>query len=562
MGRQRHFQASLKGLLTLGLLSVSSLMGANKLSVDLQGLPASASVDVIIQFTGPPSQADLAAISQAGGVMRQAMQSIHGALVTVKVGQLNGIAHNPNVLYISPDRKISSSLEFAEPTVNANIAFQYGWTGAGVGVAIIDSGVAFHPDLKGRIVYSESFVPTDSSTNDAYGHGTHVAGIVGGNAFDSTGPNYIYTFRGIAPQANIINLRALDSSGQGSDSSVINAIERAIQLKNTWNIRVLNLSLGRTIAESYTLDPLCQEVEKAWQQGLVVVVAAGNDGRDNSMGTNGYSTIASPGDDPYVITVGAMKDMGTTTRSDDLVASYSSKGPTLLDQVVKPDLVAPGNSVVSALAAGSQLPQRFPGGVVPVSYYFKGGKTNNTSNSSYYFRLSGTSMAAPMVSGAAALLLQRDSTLSPDQVKARLMKAATKNFPSTSVATDPTTGISYTSTYDLFTIGAGYLDVMAALNNTDVATGSALSPTATFDANSGNTFVMAGPDSVWQNSIVWGTTIVWGTNVIANDCAVVWGTSIVWGTATSSAFGIVWGTSVVWGTSNPFPQTVDFYGDK
>src|SRR3954462_6659333 len=376
MGRQRHFQASLKGLLTLGLLSVSSLMGANKLSVDLQGLPASASVDVIIQFTGPPSQADLAAISQAGGVMRQAMQSIHGALVTVKVGQLNGIAHNPNVLYISPDRKISSSLEFAEPTVNANIAFQYGWTGAGVGVAIIDSGVAFHPDLKGRIVYSESFVPTDSSTNDAYGHGTHVAGIAGGNAFDSTGPNYIYTFRGIAPQANIINLRALDSSGQGSDSSVINAIERAIQLKNTWNIRVLNLSLGRTIAESYTLDPLCQEVEKAWQQGLVVVVAAGNDGRDNSMGTNGYSTIASPGDDPYVITVGAMKDMGTTTRSDDLVASYSSKGPTLLDQVVKPDLVAPGNSIVSALASGSQLPQRFPGGVVPVSYYFKAGKPN------------------------------------------------------------------------------------------------------------------------------------------------------------------------------------------
>ena len=161
MGRQRHFQASLKGLLTLGLLSVSSLMGANKLSVDLQGLPASASVDVIIQFTGPPSQADLAAISQAGGVMRQAMQSIHGALVTVKVGQLSGIANNPSINYISPDRKISSSLEFAEPTVNANTAFQYGWTGAGVGVAIIDSGVYYHADLKGRIVYSESFVPGD-----------------------------------------------------------------------------------------------------------------------------------------------------------------------------------------------------------------------------------------------------------------------------------------------------------------------------------------------------------------------------------------------------------------
>ena len=155
-----------------------------------------------------------------------------------------------------------------------------------------------------------------------------MAGIVGGDGTASTGHAYYYTFRGIAPKANLVNLRALDSSGQGTDSSVISAIDRAITLKNAYGIRVINLSLGRMIQESYTEDPLCQAVQRAWQSGLVVVVAAGNYGRDNSMGTYGYGTITSPGNSPYVITVGAMKDMGTISKVDDLIASYSSKGPT------------------------------------------------------------------------------------------------------------------------------------------------------------------------------------------------------------------------------------------
>jgi serine protease AprX len=141
----------------------------------------------------------------------------------------------------------------------------------------------------------------------------------------------------------------LDSNGQGTDSSVIAAIDRAVELKDIYNIRVLNLSLGRTIRETYALDPLCQAVERAWRAGIVVVVAAGNNGRDNSMGTSGYSTITSPGNHPYVITVGAMKDRSTVARGDDEIASYSSKGPTLLDQVVKPDLVAPGNGIISSI---------------------------------------------------------------------------------------------------------------------------------------------------------------------------------------------------------------------
>ena len=264
---------------------------------------------------------------------------------------LSSIAGDSGVKYVSPDRRVTGALEFAEPTVGANIAFQYGWTGNNVGVAVIDSGIAAdHSDIRPRVVYSESFVPSESGTDDPYGHGTHVAGIIGGNGSRSTGPSNNITFRGIAPKANLINMRVLDSNGQGTDSAVIAAIERAIELKSTYGIQVLNLSLGRTIRESYTLDPLCQAVQKAWQAGIVVVVAAGNGGRDQSMGTDGYSTIASPGNSPFAITVGAMNDMKTITRGDDLITSYSSKGPTLLDHIVKPDLVAPGNVIVSALA--------------------------------------------------------------------------------------------------------------------------------------------------------------------------------------------------------------------
>jgi serine protease AprX len=569
-GSTYRVSAWLASLLACAVLPVSSLRAAtDKLSDDLQGLAPGTSLDVIVQFTHTPSPADVASISAQGGIQKASFRNINAGLFHVPVAALQGLARNPAITWICPDRKVAGALEFAEPAINANIALQYGWNGAGVGVAVIDSGVYSHPDLNSRIAYSESFVPGDAGTNDAYGHGTHVAGIVGGNGASSTGNNYNYTFKGIAPAANIINLRVLDANGHGTDSAVISAIDRAIALKSTYGIRVINLSLGRTIQESYTLDPLCQEVEKAWQNGLVVVVAAGNNGRDNSRGTNGYSTITSPGNDPSVITVGSMKDMSTTNRGDDLVASYSSKGPTLLDQVVKPDLVAPGNRIVSALAPNSSIVNLFPGNI-DVSYY----KDNNTVNiSNTYFRLSGTSMAAPMVSGAAALLFQQHPSLTPDQVKARLMKTSTKAFPSISIATDPTTGITYTSTYDLFTIGAGYLDVWAALNSTYAGSGSAASPSAMFDSNTGNTYVVMASGSMWvtgaDTAVVWGTgvihaadtAVVWGTGTVqAADTAVVWGTGVAWGVQAADT-AVVWGTQVVWGTTTVSP-TVTIYGDN
>jgi serine protease AprX len=177
-------------------------------------------------------------------------------------------------------------------------------------------------------------------------------------------------------------------------------------------------------------------------------VAAGNQGRNNTMGTDGYGTITSPGNDPYVMTVGSMKANGTTNIAGDTIASYSSKGPTLFDHYVKPDVVAPGNLVVSTLPAGLTLSNLYPANRI--------GNTN-------YFTLSGTSMATPVVAGAAAMAFGAIPSFTPDQVKAAMMSSATKNnFPTSSVAVDPVTGISYTSYYDIFTIGAGELNIMTA----------------------------------------------------------------------------------------------------
>src|SRR4029077_2689331 len=288
---------------------------------------------------------------------------------------------------------------------------------------------------------------------------------------------YQGVYRGVAPEAQIINLRALDSTGAGTDSSVIAAIQRAIALQSTYNIRVLNLSVGRQVYESYTVDPLCQAVEAAWNAGIVVVVAAGTSGGDNTLGTNGYATIGAPANDPYVITVGASDLHGTGWQSAQTVASYSSKGPTLLDHVVKPDIVAPGNRVVSLLAANTTLPNTYPQyDVYPCNSW--GTTCGSQYGPAQYFRLSGTSMATPAVSGAAALLLQQNSQMTPDQVKARLMKTSWKGYKQYYNAYD-TYGRTYNLQHDVFAVGAGYLDVAAALASTDMAgatNGSAKSP--------------------------------------------------------------------------------------
>src|SRR5437016_4557938 len=154
--------------------------------------------------------------------------------------------------------------------------------------------------------------------------GSDIAGIVAGNGSVSAGPGGFRTYKGIAPNARLLDLRVLDANGVSSDTVLIAAIQRAVELKQQYNVRVINLSVGRPVFESCSLDPLCKAVEAAWANGIVVVTAAGNFGR------NGYATVLSPGNSPHAITVGAMKTMDTASRTDDAIASYSSKGPTYI----------------------------------------------------------------------------------------------------------------------------------------------------------------------------------------------------------------------------------------
>lgn len=406
----------------LNLLGISTLLAvppASKIAPDLQHIDPNTMVDVIIQWRVAPTSGHFQKVHAQGGTDKTQLPFIKGAAFHLPAHALNPLAQDPDIAYISGDRIHTGLLNVAAPTVNAPVAWQAGYVGTGIGVAVIDSGI--NPiDLGTRVVYSQAFGGL-TSTSDDFGHGSHVAGIIGNSGNTSNG-----VYKGIAPNVNILNLRVLDQNGSGTDSAVIAAIQQAIQLRSMYNVRVINLSLGRPVFESYTLDPLCQAVEAAWNAGIVVVTAAGNSGRDNSQGTNGYGTIQVPANDPYVLTVGAMKTMGTVDRSDDLVASYSSKGPSLLDHVVKPDIVAPGNFIVSTVQKNASLYGVYPGNQVYLSTY----TGNTTSNlSPVFYKLSGTSMAAPVVSGAVAVMLSKTPSLTPDLVKARLMKTATKTFP-------------------------------------------------------------------------------------------------------------------------------------
>jgi serine protease AprX len=555
-------------ILVLALLAPLSLFADNsKISPDLQNSTSTSQEQVVVQYA-PGTQLSCSGllgllgcvvndVLKLGGTVLAQLPIVNGLVASLDHNGIVALSNQSNVVYISKDRTLTPFFDNAAPAINASAAWQSNYTGAGIGVALIDSGVNNHPDLAttgllpfSRIVYNKSFVAGDSSAADAYGHGTHIAGLIAGNGLSSTGPLFSQNFKGIAPGAHIVNLRVLDANGSATDSSVIAAINQAISLKSQYNIRVINLSLGRGVFESYKLDPLCQAIEKAWKNGIVVVVAAGNNGR--FLPTSGYATVTSPGNDPYVLTVGSMKTMGTPQRTDDLIASYSSKGPTMLDHIAKPDVVAPGNLLVSTETSNTTLYNTETSNQIPYSAYIYGG---SSSPSKTYFELSGTSMATGVVSGMVADLLQAHPTLTPDQVKARLMKSASKTFPTTSSVYDPASGITYTAQYDVFTVGAGYVDLAAALASTELPSGNAMSPTAIYNSNTGNVYLTSDPSSTWGASQTWSGPAVWGNSQFTGGSSIMWGanttggSSIMWGATTSNGSSIMWGASGLWGNS-------------
>jgi serine protease AprX len=266
---------------------------------------------------------------------------------------------------------------------------------------------------------------TGASGRDGYGHGTHVAGIVAGDAGGG--------FAGMAPGAHLVSLKVLGDAGTGHKSDVIRAIDWAVEHQAAYNIRVINLSLGHPVYESWRDDPLCQAVERATRAGIVVVASAGNFGK-TADGTPVVGGIVSPGNAPSALTVGALNTKGTAVRSDDVMATYSSRGPTRFDGLLKPELAAPGNRVASAAGQGSYLARTYPERVV------------SGSGANAYIELSGTSMAAGVVSGAVALLLEARPDLTPSDAKVALQLTA-----------GPVAGAG------LIEAGAGSLNVVAAL---------------------------------------------------------------------------------------------------
>jgi serine protease AprX len=538
------------------LLVLSASISFAKTAADLKRPAPNTTVRVIAEYSTQPQASHFRRVTDRQGKIHRTYGHMPMAAFDVTEGALAALENDPDVVHISPDREIHATLEHVGASVDLIPLHNYYNSiqrakGGGIGIAIIDSGLdPTQPYFNGflnstsRIVHSESFI--DYTPNDLYGHGTHVAAIASGmdNVTASLPDNLAY-YWGMAPDASLINLKVLDVNGNSNDSTVIYAIDRAIALRRAYNIRVINLSLGRPIFESYKHDPLCRAVEQAWKAGIVVVVAAGNDGRNNSASTSCYGTISAPGNDPYVITVGAANSMQDMDPNNDLMTSYSAKGPTAIDHIVKPDLVAPGNLVISGQARGSTLAMNYPGNRIPISAYTPGG---SDAPSPYYFTLSGTSMATPVVSGAAAFLIDKNPSITPDQVKAKLMLTCRQSFPPTMNVTDTTTGTVYTVAADIFTVGAGMVDLWAAYLDNSMPTGSAASPAAYYDGSSRSIRLNLNSTSaysiIWGSSQGYGSSVIWGSNV--SGSSVIWGSSIIWGSSYVNGFSVIWGSTSPW----------------
>ena len=435
------------------------------------------------------------AVVRSGGSITHDLPIINGFSAKVPASDVPLISRMPGVTSITLDRTTHVQ---STPGVTNNLPSVYktvtrgdklakaGGTGTGVTVALIDTGVTALPDIANSLVT----VTTDPlgqvsaqcinmsgepTCDDTYGHGTFMAGIIAGNGTASLG-KYV----GMAPNAKILSVKIAGATGASDVSTIIAAIQWVVSFKAQYGIGVLNLSLGTDSTQSYSVDPLDYAVERAWQSGIVVNVAASNRGPSSG-------TISDPANDPFVLTVGAIDDKGTNGLGDDVLPNFTSRGPTS-DGMAKPDVVAPGAHIVSLAAPGASITTQFP-----------------STMAAPYRRGSGTSMATAVVSGLVAQMLSLQPTLTPDRVKYELMSTAHSDASS-----------------DVMAVGAGVVDGQAALAaapglaNVGVApstgTGSIAASRGTVGvqlADSANT-VLDGSTNLTAQLTTWDPTILTG----------------------------------------------------
>ena len=442
-------------------------------------------------------------IQQVGGILGHRLSIIDSIAATVPNPALQLLSASALVQHLAFDRMSAGAMERTGPTVGATAVRQaLGYDGSGIGVAVIDSGItSWHDDLADpahagsqRVTQFVDLVNGTPVPYDDYGHGTHVAGIIAGNGFDSGGAR-----SGIAPGAQLVVVKVLDGSGRGRISDVIAGLDYVVTHQGDFNIRLVNLSVAAGVYESYNSDPFTLAAKRAVDRGIVVVAAAGNGGRNQQGGVQ-YGAITAPGNAPWVLTVGASSTMGTINRGDDTIAAFSSRGPTAVDRAAKPDLVAPGVGTESLSVPGSALYNSLSpyllNGTVPTSY-------------SPYLSLSGTSMAAPVVTGTVALMLQANPSLTPNAVKAILQYTA-QTYPN----------------YNALTQGVGFLNARGAV---ELARFFGSPSTVAYPSTAG-----------WSQQLLWGNYRIQGGQLTTDANA--WLVSVVWGAApTSPAQTITWG---------------------
>ena len=362
----------------------------NKLCPTIRGqLYSSTSniLPIIITYKGDKKMKE-GKISSLSNKMQCNLPIVNGCACEMSINSILEMTTDPDVEFISYDAKVFAVMDVARKAIGADLVLDTGYTGKNVTVAIIDTGISPHADLiypNNRIVGFKDFVNNETRAYDDNGHGTHCAGILAGNGYASKGK-----YKGIAPDANILSIKVLDENGNGNTSDILSTVQWIIDNKEVYKTRIINFSLGAIAQNREKRDPLVKAANRAIDNNFIVVAAVGNSGPLRN-------TILSPATSRHVISVGALNDNRTPELNDDEIAEFSSRGPTL-DRIKKPDLIAPGVNITSL---------------------------SNTSLTGYT-SLSGTSMSAPMVSGAAALLLNENPNYTHFDIKRKLINACSR----------------------------------------------------------------------------------------------------------------------------------------